>query len=135
MTRSAHQIQISEAMKLHWKGRRQSKYGAVPTVVDGVRFDSKREAARYGELLLLQRGGKIANLKLQPRFVLANPVKFSDEARTKPALRYVGDFSYLEGNRLVVEDVKSPSTAKTAAFRIKRHLVMSIFDIDVRVIR
>lgn len=113
---------------------RRPKYGNKHVVVDGVRFDSKREATRHKELLLLQRAGKISDLRLQPRFILAGAVRFGDEKRLKPALRYIGDFSYFEGNMLIVEDVKSPATAKTAAFRIKRHLVMHLFGVDVRVV-
>jgi len=33
------------------------KYHAKPTVVDGIRFDSKKEAKYYSELKLLQQGG------------------------------------------------------------------------------
>ncbi len=31
------------------------KYHAEPTIVDGIRFDSKKEATRYAELRLLER--------------------------------------------------------------------------------
>jgi hypothetical protein len=47
-----------------------SKYRAIPTTVDGIRFDSKREAARYGELKLLEKAGHIRGLTLQVPLVL-----------------------------------------------------------------
>ena len=47
-----------------------SKYKAKKTIIDGITFDSKSEAKRYEELKLLQRGGAIQNLSLQPRFML-----------------------------------------------------------------
>ncbi len=128
-----HTMKMAEYRLL--PGKKPSKYRNKPQVVDGVRFDSQREAARWGELQLRVRDGGITDLRRQPKFVLADKVHFSGEKRAKPALRYIGDFSYLEGNTLVVEDVKSPSTAKTAAFRIKRHLVMHLFGVDVRIVQ
>ena len=47
-----------------------SKYGAIRTEVDGINFHSKREAARYRELCLMVRAGKIRDLELQPPFPL-----------------------------------------------------------------
>ena len=44
------------------------KYNAKKTVVDGIKFDSKKEAARYEVLKGLERVGKIDRLELQPRF-------------------------------------------------------------------
>ena len=48
--------------------RTRNKYGAKPTIVDGTRFDSTKEANRYGELRLLEKAGAITNLELQPKF-------------------------------------------------------------------
>jgi hypothetical protein len=81
-----------------------SKYKAVPTVVDNIRFASKKEARRYGELKLLQRAKQIADLKLQPRIKCqANGVHICD---------YVADFFYTEKGQPVYEDVKSEFTRK-----------------------
>lgn len=49
---------------------KKSKYGAVKTEVDGIKFDSKREASRYQELRLLEQAGEITNLLLQVPFEL-----------------------------------------------------------------
>jgi len=80
-----------------------SKYGNTAVILDGIRFASKREAARYGELKLLQRAGEIHELRLQPRF----PLKVND----KLVCTYVADFEYHEkdGTR-VVEDAKGHRT-------------------------
>lgn len=118
-----------------YKKGKPSKYRNKHVIVGSMRFDSMAEAKRYLALQQLERAGKITNLLRQPKFVLADKVRFHDEPRAKPALRYIADFSYLEGNTLVVEDVKSPATAKTAAFRIKRHLVTHLFGVDVRIVR
>jgi len=45
-----------------------SKYRAVKTVVNGITFDSKKEAAYYNTLLLLKRAGEITKIDLQPEF-------------------------------------------------------------------
>ena len=48
----------------------RNKYGARKTVIDGITFDSKREAIRYQELKLLERAGEIKDLELQPKYIL-----------------------------------------------------------------
>ena len=109
-----------------------AKYRNQPTVVEGHRFDSKKEARRYQELRYLEQKGVIENLSLQVAFVLAPSVRFEDEPRAKPALKYVADFVYSEGGRRIVEDVKSGATAKAAAYRIKRHLMKAVHGIEVK---
>ena len=109
-----------------------AKYRNQPTVVDGHRFDAKKEARRYQELRYLEQKGVIENLALQVAFVLAPSVRFDDEPRAKPALKYVADFVYSEGGRRIVEDVKSGATAKAAAYRIKRHLMKAVHGIEVK---
>ena len=113
-----------------------SKYNSKKVVVDGIKFDSRREANRYTELMLLSKAGKIAGLTLQVPFVLAPSVKFAGARAAKPAIRYFADFVYsdTEQGKIIVEDVKSPATAKLAAFQLKRHLMLSIHGIDVRVV-
>ena len=108
-----------------------AKYRNQPTIVEGHRFDSKKEARRYQELRYLEQKGVIENLSLQVAFVLAPSVRFEDEPRAKPALKYVADFVYSEGGRRIVEDVKSGATAKAAAYRIKRHLMKAVHGIEV----
>ena len=102
------------------------KYGNVKTVVDGIKFDSKAEARRYGELLLLEKAGKILNLQLQVAFELWPGVKYPSAKRATPACRYVADFSYFEVItdallRFVVEDVKG---MKTAVYKLKKHALL-----------
>ena len=118
-----------ESLKTPKKPR---KYRNTKTVLDGITFDSKREAARYQELKVLAARGVIEDFRHQAPFVLAPGVRFSDEKRAKPALRYVADFAYKLDGRLVVEDVKSAITAKAAAYRIKRHLMMAVHGIEVK---
>lgn len=98
-----------------------SKYRAVPVIVDGVRFASKREAARYGALRLLEQAGEIEALELQPRYPL---VVAGEEIGT-----YVGDFRYRERGELVLEDVKG---VRTPVYRLKARLVKALYGVEIR---
>lgn len=112
----------------------KSIYINKKVVVDGIKFDSKKEARRYQALLLLQRAGEIRDLELQPKFELVKGVKFSGDARAKPAVRYFADFAYtdvLTGKR-IVEDVKSPATKKNPAYRMKKHMMLAIHGVEIK---
>jgi hypothetical protein len=96
------------------------KYHAKPTTVDGIRFASKAEAARYGVLKMLQRGGAISALTLQVKFpIVVNEIKICT---------YIADFVYKENGRDVVEDVKG---ILTPAYRLKRKLMLACHGITV----
>lgn len=105
----------------------RSKYGATPCIVDGIRFPSRAEARRYAELRLLEQAGEIYGLSLQAPFELAPAVVI--DGRKKPRLRYYADFAYLEKGALVVEDVKG---VRTAVYRLKKHLMMSVHGLEIR---
>ena len=49
--------------------KRSMKYRSKRTVVDGITFDSKKEANRYCELKLLEKSGEIKNLELQKKYI------------------------------------------------------------------
>lgn len=121
--------------------KRSGKYNARKTTVDGITFDSAKEAKRYQELKLLQRAGEIRGLLLQPRFPLwahdgvveHGPIKIGE---------YRGDFSYEEKRRGdrgaerlglhwddVIEDVKG---FKTPLYRWKKKHVEAQYGIRVR---
>lgn len=108
-----------------------SKYGNEKRELDGETFDSKKELARWQQLQQMERAGLITDLKRQVPFVLAPAVKLAGEARTKPALRYYADATYMHGGQLVVEDVKSAPTRKTSAYRIKKHLMKTVLGLDI----
>lgn len=87
----------------------RNKYGAKKVVIDGIKFDSKREAQRYTELKLLERAGEITDLKLQPRYYLEND-HIKVVGRNKHPLFYTADFEYIEKGERVIEDVKGMIT-------------------------
>jgi hypothetical protein len=97
-----------------------TKYRAIPTEVEGIRFASRMEARRFQELRLMEKAGEITNLKLQTRWPLVvNGVKVCE---------YRPDFEYDEGGRHVVEDVKG---ARTSVFAIKAKLMRAVHGITV----
>ena len=96
-----------------------SKYHNKKTEIDGIRFDSKKEAERYCELKLLLKAGAIKHLKLQPRFLL-QPMFYCD-GNWNRKLEYIADFQYEEGSKTVVEDVKG---LKTDVYKIKKKLFL-----------
>lgn len=106
---------------------RRNKFNAKQTMVDGMRFHSRAEARRWSELKLYQKGGLIERLERQVLYPLVvNGVRVST---------YIADFVYhdLKANRWVVEDVKSPATARLADFKMKRSLMQAIYNIDLKV--
>lgn len=113
----------------------------VRTASEGreLRFDSKKEAARFDELMLLQKTGRIRDLKLQPQFTLQEAYTTPEGVRVR-AIRYQADFSYEEqcwdafspeAWRPVVEDVKSKAT-KTRVYAMKKKLLLERLGIDIR---
>ena len=100
--------------------------------LDGFTFDSQKEARRYSELKILVRVGEISELELQKSFVLAESVKFNNEPRAKPDIRYVADFAYMENGVMIVEDVKSKATKSLLVYRLKKHLMKSIHGIEIQ---
>lgn len=102
-----------------------SKYRAKKTVVDGIKFDSKREAERYCELKLLEKAKEIRNLELQPRFLLQD--KFKDRnGKTHRKIEYVADFMYIDKDgKKIVEDVKG---MMTDVYKLKKKMFLKIYD-------
>ncbi len=103
-----------------------SKYRNTRLVVNGEKFDSKREYKRWCELKLLENAGEISQLERQVRFEIAPGVRIG--GRKRPAICYVADAVYLDkkGAR-VVEDVKG---VLTPAYRLKKHL-LALQGIDI----
>lgn len=106
-----------------------SKYHSKKTVVDGQKFDSKKEARRYQELLLLEKAGKIKNLSRQVKFVLIPSQRDENGKVVERECSYKADFTYEEGIKTVVEDVKG---YRTKEYIIKRKLLLYQYGIRIR---
>lgn len=121
-------------------GGKKNKYHAnkCMRMVDGkpAQFDSQREAARWDELVLLQRAGKIKGLQRQVRYRLIKAQTDVNGRVIERPCDYIADFVYNEirdGEPVehVVEDVKSRAT-RTESYVIKRKLMLQKYGIRIR---
>lgn len=112
------------------------KYGNKKIQIDGITFDSRKEAQRYSELKLMQRAGLISGLELQKEFVLI-PAQFetviTKAGKTKQvcierAVKYKADFAYMQNGEQIVEDTKG---FKTKDYIIKRKLMLWVYGIKI----
>ena len=123
------------------KAAKKPKYGNKKIEYQGIMFDSKKELQRYKELVLLQYGGVISDLKLQIKFELIPKVKSNKKAGIKDvrAVNYIADFAYYQGGKLVVEDAKGfcKKTNKfrlTPEFMIKSKLMLEKHGIAIKLV-
>ena len=109
---------------------KSSKYKSKKVALDGITFDSKKEAARWYQLKIMEKAGAISDLQRQVVFELQPAAVIN--GRKKPRLKYLSDFTYLENGKLVVEDVKSAATKKLSTYRVKLHLMKTIHNIEIK---
>ena len=102
------------------------KYGNIKTVIDGIKFDSKREAYYYQIYKKLEQQGDLWNLKLQ--------TKLDFKINGKHIFYYKPDFEYDDDIGHHVVDVKSPATEKNAVFRLKRKLIENYYKVDIEIV-
>ena len=120
-----------------WQNR--SKYGNKKVVQDGITFDSKREAKRYRELLLLEQAGEISDIQRQVKFVLIPEQREPDTVGSRGGIHkgklierevsYIADFVYRKNGALVVEDTKG---FRTPDYIIKRKLMLWVHGIRIQ---
>lgn len=112
-------------MTLHTNSRgRGSKYRAIPVVIDGLIFPSKKEGKRYSELKLLERAGQIMALTLHPKFDLI--------VNGKKVGIYTPDFQYVElqkpnysaQGKSVIEEIKGFAARD---FALRRKLFCALY--------
>lgn len=113
-----------------------NKYSNIKTKIGDDLFDSKKESERFITLKLLERAGRIENLKLQPKFkfeINGKPLK--SKTKGSKQVTYTADFSYFDVDKGVdvVEDVKSAATKKLYAFKIKKALFETIYDMELTI--
>lgn len=124
------------------------KYKNKKVVIDGITFDSKKEAGRYKELKTLERAGIIHDLKRQVKYVLIPAqyertssiyVKGNNKGKLKKGrliereCAYYADFVYLQNGNVIVEDVKGYRNGQAYnLFVIKRKLMLYVHGIAVK---
>ena len=96
------------------------------TTPDGT-FDSKKEYARWIDLLWMQRAGQIKNLARQQEFILIPKQRYKGEYIKE--CKYVADFVYEKDGEMVVEDVKG---YKTDVYKIKKKLMLWKYGVMIK---
>ena len=109
---------------------KKPRYRNEPITVDGEKFASKKQYARWCQLKMMEQSGKISNLRREVPFELAPSVTL--DGKKKPAVRYFADAVYVEDGVAVIEDTKSPITRCDPVYRIKKHLMKSVLGIEIR---
>ena len=121
----------------------KNKYQAKKTYANGMVFDSIKEADRYFSLYVLERAGKIKNLRRQVKFELLPTQyetfpRYSDKTGKRltdgkraieKGCTYIADFVYEENGKTIVEDTKG---FKTEAYKIKKKMMLYFHGIKIR---
>lgn len=120
------------------------KYNNKKITIDGIKFDSKKEATRYKELKILEKAGIIHDLKRQVKYVLipaqygrTDEVYIKGNNKGKPKkgqliereCAYYADFVYVQDGETIVEDTKG---MRTPEYIIKRKLMLYIHKIKIK---
>jgi hypothetical protein len=108
------------------------KYKNKKIMVNGIQFDSKKEAKRYQELKLMEDAGEITKLERQVKFDLLPNQKDPDGKVIERKVQYVADFVYMKNGKVCVEDVKGYRDGGAyRVFVIKRKLMLYRFGLHV----
>ena len=100
---------------------KRNKYGNRRVEVDGIRFDSQKEARYYEELMLRYQAGDLKLVLLQVPFILPGPVK------------YYADFLTIDNDgRFEVIDVKSEATRKNRVYINKKKQMKAVWGIEIK---
>lgn len=108
--------------------RLPSKYRNKRRTVDGITFDSIKEANHYSELKLLEKAGELWDLELQPRF----PIKINGEL----ICTYVADFKYTclfkaGGRASITDKIVDVKGVRTREYKLKKRLMKAVYGIDI----
>lgn len=98
---------------------KQPKYRNTVAVVNGIKFDSQKEANRYSQLMVSLKAGIISDLRLQEDFTLQEAYTSPDGRRIR-AIRYRADFTYIRNGQKIIEDTKG---FETEVFKMKRKMM------------
>lgn len=119
--------------------QKRPKYNAHKVTIDGITFDSMKEARRWKQLSELERNGVISDLQRQVRYELVPEQREPDTVGPRGGKRrgrvlekaayYIADFTYHEKGRFVVEDVKG---IRTDLYRLKRKIMLYKYGIKIR---
>ena len=104
-----------------------NKYHNKKVIIDGIKFDSKKEGNYYLKLKMLEKAGEIRDLHLQVEFVLLDAFSLSKKTYRKTS--YIADFTYIDNkNKFHVIDVKG---YRTKEYGLKKKLMAWKYGIEI----
>ncbi|HSW63912.1 MAG TPA: DUF1064 domain-containing protein [Dissulfurispiraceae bacterium] len=106
----------------------KSKYGNKKTEIDGIKFDSKKEAAYYLKLKDDKKNNRIGKFDMQVEYELIPTIK----RKGKPAVRgvkYYADFVVYNVDGSV--DVIDTKGMKTPVYRLKKKMMLYFHGVDI----
>lgn len=107
----------------------KNKYGNKKTTIDGLTFDSQKEARIWQRLVLEAKAGIITGLQRQVAYEF--PDNFGNVIRhvkSKRPVKYVADFVYIKNGQKIVADAKG---FRTAEYKLKAALMKSLLNIEI----
>lgn len=121
--------------------RMRNKFGNKRVTVDGIRFDSKKEAKFYLFLRECEKKGEISDLQLQVPYELIPAIyedqvihlKTKDKVVTKcvqKAVHYVADFVYTE-TATGIQAVVDTKGYRTEAYKLKKKMMRAFKGINI----
>lgn len=98
-----------------------NKYYNKKITIDGIEFDSKKEGNYYLKLKMLEKAGKIKDLRLQVKYELLPNFKFNN--KTIRSINYIADFVYydIEQAKEIIVDTKG---YRTEVYKLKKKMMM-----------
>lgn len=118
-------MRMKAAEYLGTKTPKRNKYNARKVTVDGITFDSAKEARRWGELQILEKAGEISHLERQGKiYLMSGNTHLLGESGRK--LYYRFDFAYFcpRRNKRVIEDAKG---MKTDVYKLKKAILIASY--------
>lgn len=113
---------------------KRNKFGNRKTVIDGIVFDSEIEGVRYRQLKIFELAGEIAELRIHPKYVILDGVRLPS-GKKQSQITWSADFEYVDStDERIVEDVKSPATAKKDSFRVRVKMFQARYGIEVTIL-
>lgn len=109
---------------------KRQKFNAQPTVTNGRKFGSMKEARRYTELKLRLAAGEIDELECQPEFVMLQKTPSGERMKVG---RYKADFRYrvIATGAVVVEDAKGGKATATEAYKLRKRNVEAQYGVEI----
>ena len=105
-----------------------NKYRNKKVTRNGITYDSQKEAQRHAILKMLERAGKITDLRRQVKFELI-PAQRENGKVIERACSYIADFTYYENGVYTVEDAKG---YKTPEYKLKKKMMLYFHGIKIK---